>query len=201
MSTSRAEDIRLPKLPVRVDPDAIVEYYTEAGADYAAWSTQWNMHFGFPVIATDVLDREQMLDNMNDAILDRVLAGPRPAEATTRLADLGCGLGATMRRGARRHLAVLFDGFTIVDWQVAETNRLNEAVPQTGQLAVFKVDYRDLPVADGTYDGAYAIESACYATGSSKRERIAEAARVVRPGGRLVVADGFRIDDGGPFSR
>jgi SAM-dependent methyltransferase len=52
-------------------------------------------------------------------------------------------------------------------------------------------DYRRLPWPAESFDGAYAIESACYAQGADKADFLAEAARVLKPGGRLVVADGF----------
>ena len=42
-----------------------------------------------------------------------------------------------------------------------------------------------------SYDGVYALESSCHAHGADKGALLAEAYRLLRPGGRLVVADGF----------
>ncbi len=39
--------------------------------------------------------------------------------------------------------------------------------------------------------GAYAIESSCHAPGADKDAFIREASRLLGPGARLVVADGF----------
>ena len=41
------------------------------------------------------------------------------------------------------------------------------------------------------YDGVYALESSCHAHGADKGALLAEAHRLLRPGGRMVVADGF----------
>ena len=43
----------------------LVEYYSEAGPDYGAWSHGFNMHFGFYRWGTNPLDREAMLEQMN----------------------------------------------------------------------------------------------------------------------------------------
>ena len=45
-----------------------------------------------------------------------------------------------------------------------------------------------------SYDGVYALESSCHAHGADKGELLAEAYRLLRSGGRLVVADGFLQD-------
>jgi len=42
-----------------------------------------------------------------------------------------------------------------------------------------------------SYDGVYALESSCHAHGADKGVLLQEAHRALRPGGRLVVADGF----------
>jgi SAM-dependent methyltransferase len=50
-----------------------------------------------------------------------------------------------------------------------------------------------MPFETGSMDAVYAIESLCHCT--SKPEFIAEAARVLRPGGRLVIFDLFVSED------
>ena len=43
----------------------------------------------------------------------------------------------------------------------------------------------------GAFAGAYSIESACYARGLAKRDLVREVSRLLRPGGRFVIADGL----------
>jgi SAM-dependent methyltransferase len=52
-------------------------------------------------------------------------------------------------------------------------------------------DYCTNPFPDRSFDGVYCIESACYAPGLSKAPLLAEIARLLVPGGRMVVADPF----------
>src|SRR5580658_2707990 len=75
------------------------QYYSEAGPDYAAWSREFNMHFGFYRAGANPLRREDMLEQMNAEVLSRLQL---ENIAEPRLLDLGCGLGATLRSFARR---------------------------------------------------------------------------------------------------
>ena len=47
-------------------------YYEEAGPDYAAWSPDFNMHFGFFRKGMNPLRREAMLEQMNQEIQHRL---------------------------------------------------------------------------------------------------------------------------------
>jgi hypothetical protein len=52
-------------------------YYEEAGPDYAAWSANFNMHFGYFRWGMNPFDREAMLEEMNRQIFDRPSGGAR----------------------------------------------------------------------------------------------------------------------------
>jgi hypothetical protein len=98
---NRIEEAAAPPVAAaRVDSRiGLEQYYSEAGPDYAAWSHEFNMHFGFYRAGDNPLRREAMLEQMNAEVLARphVDAIPEP-----NLIDLGCGLGATLRSFARR---------------------------------------------------------------------------------------------------
>lgn len=169
-------------------PVSLVQYYSEAGPDYAAWSPAFNMHFGYYRASTNPLHREGMLEQMNSEVLQRLQV---ENVAEPKLIDLGCGLGATLRSFARRLPRARLLGVTRVPWQVEQATLLNEQAGCTEQVRIVEGDYEDTILPRANYDGAYALESSCYAHGADKAALLAEAHRLLKPGARLVVADGF----------
>jgi MPBQ/MSBQ methyltransferase len=174
----------------RIAPQiGLEQYYREAGPDYAAWSREFNMHFGYYRAGANPLNREAMLEQMNAEVLSRLKVD---AIAEPRLLDLGCGLGATLRSFARRLPNAELTGVTRVPWQVEHARRLNEAAGCGEHIDVLEGDYEDAALLlRSSYDGVYALESSCHAHSADKGMLLQEAHRLLRPGGRLVVADGF----------
>ena len=166
----------------------VVEYYTLAGPDYAAWSRGLHMHFGYYRGGMNPLRLEPMLAAMNDELL---AALELTAGRAARVLDLGCGFGATARQLALGHPRLELLGVTIVPTQVGEARRLAELAGVGERVRFVEADYTRLPLADASIDGAYALESACHAEGPDKPALVRELARVLRPGGRFVIADGF----------
>ena len=168
------------------------QYYSEAGPDYAAWSREFNMHFGYYRAGANPLQRESMLEQMNAEVLARLRVEDI---AEPRLLDLGCGLGATLRSFARRLPHARLLGLTRVPWQVEHARALNDAAGCSERVRVDEGDYEDTMLPNSSYDGAFALESSCHAQGADKGALLAEAHRLLRPGGHLVVADGFLARD------
>jgi ubiquinone/menaquinone biosynthesis C-methylase UbiE len=162
-------------------------YYEEAGPDYAAWSPQFNMHFGFFRRGLNPLDREAMLEQMNLEVLHRLhLTASNPC-----VVDLGCGLGATLRTFARHLPSATLHGITLIPWQLEQGRHLNQTSPHAANIRLSLRDYERTSFPSESFDAAYAIESSCYGKGANKTGFIREAHRILRRGGRLVVADGF----------
>ena len=109
--------------------------------------------------------------------------------------DLGCGVGATVRYAAVMFPLARILGVTVVPWQVAKGNAWNLRLELYPRANLELADYTRTGLPDACADGAVAIESACHADGPDKEPFIREAARILRPGARLVVADGFLKDD------
>jgi len=167
--------------------DEFQRYYEEAGPDYAAWSSAFNMHFGYFRRGMNPLDREAMLEQMNGEVLRRLCTtGDRP-----RILDMGCGLGATLRSIARLLPEAELKGITLVPWQREQGCRLNRASERCAKIELSVANYERTAFQAETFDAVYAIESSCYGTGANKACLIREAHRLLRPGGRIVVADGF----------
>jgi len=183
-----AQTMTAASVATTLSEDRFQRYYEEAGPDYAAWSPRFNMHFGYFRAGMNPLDREAMLEQMNREVADLLRLDRSPAP---RILDMGCGVGATLRSFARVRPGAELHGITLVPWQLEQGRRLNEASPETSNIHLALADYEKTGFPEQSYDAVYAIESSCYGTGASKSRFIREAHRLLRPGGRLVVADGF----------
>lgn len=185
-----ANPVVAPRVAPRI---GLEQYYSEAGPDYAAWSRGFNMHFGYYRAGANPLRREAMLEQMNVEVLKRLRLD---GIAAPSLLDLGCGLGATLRSFARRLPGARLSGVTRVPWQVEQARALNQAGGCSGRVCVIEADYEDrLPLLASSFDGVYALESSCHAHGADKGVLLKESHRLLRRGGRLVVADGFLASD------
>ncbi len=168
--------------------ERIVEFYEQAGPDYEHWSRGFNMHLGFYRWGMDPLDREAMLEQMNVEVAMRLDLEPNSAST---FIDLGCGMGSIARSVARYYPRSLIKGFTLAPSQVRRASELNKEEKLADRIEILRSDYVSLPIASRSADGAWAVESACYAEGADKQDLIREMARVLKTGGRFVVADCF----------
>ncbi len=164
--------------------ERIRNYYTESSLDYHAWSPSYNMHFGYFRWGMNPLRRESMLEEMNRQVAARLGLLP---DSQRKIIDLGCGLAAPVRHFAQCFPRCRITGVSLVPWQVDMAKQLTNAE----NADFLAADYTRLPFPDGQFDLAVAMESSCHAKGAGKAEFVREAARCLKTGGRLVVADGF----------
>lgn len=167
--------------------DRILAYYEKAGPDYEAWSPNFNMHFGFYQRGINPFRREDLLENMNRKVLSKLSI----TDDDQQLVDMGCGLGATLRYAAKQHPHLDLKGITIVPWQVEHGTQINESSGFGSRIQLVEEDYRCTSIPDNSADVVLAIESSCYAGGSGKEDLTSEIYRILKPGGRFVIADGF----------
>jgi MPBQ/MSBQ methyltransferase len=163
-------------------------YYEEAGPDYAAWSPNFNMHFGYFRWGMNPFRREAMLEQMNREVMHRLHLEPA---SHARILDMGCGLGTSLRSFARCLPHSDLNGITLVPWQLEHGRRLNQSRPETALINLSLGDYEHTTQDSQSFDAVYAIESSCYARGADKSAFLKEAHRLLRPGARIVIADGF----------
>jgi MPBQ/MSBQ methyltransferase len=170
--------------------EQIISYYQKAGADYYAWSNKYNMHFGYYAKEINPFNREAMLENLNEEVFKRLNINEN---SSNTIGDFGCGLGATLQQGAKKYPNTNFKGITIVPWQVEQARNLIAHRTDINQEAIqiIESDYCHTPFTSNSLDAVYAIESGCYAEGASKSDLLNEIHRVLKPGGRFVMADGF----------
>ncbi|MGH9749907.1 MAG: class I SAM-dependent methyltransferase [Candidatus Polarisedimenticolia bacterium] len=141
----------------------LLEYY--GGSDF--------VNFGFWDAATS--DARQASENLMERLL-AFIPDPRGL-----ILDVACGKGATTRHLQRHYAPGAITGINISERQL-ETCRRNAP----GSKFV-KMDATALEFDDASFDAAICVEAAFH---FNTRERfLREAARVLKPGGRLVLCD------------
>jgi MPBQ/MSBQ methyltransferase len=107
----------------------------------------------------------------------------------SRVLDVGCGIGGSARILARDYgLDVL--GISISPAQIARATALTPASEPHCRFAV--MDALDLSLAAGSFDAVWSVEACPHMP--DKQRYANELLRVLRPGGRLAVADWNRRD-------
>ncbi|MBV1925259.1 MAG: methyltransferase domain-containing protein [Dokdonia sp.] len=167
-------------------PESIQHFYNEATEDYTFWSKDFNMHFGYCTFGkTNPLRRDTMLNEMNRQIMLRLQLPQIP----NMVADLGCGMGGTMRYIMDQNPQTSMIGVTLSDFQVREGNRRLLKHPGV----IIKENFCQTSLLNESQNGAIAIESFCH-TGHSYNT-LKEAHRILKKGSSLVIADAFLKKD------
>lgn len=115
------------------------------------------------------------------------LVEQRFAPATAEVLELACGNGYNLELLAARHRDKRFLGIDLVARQLA---RCHHRLAGHDNARAVAGDFQALDLRDASYDCVFAVESLCHAT--DLPAAFAEVKRVLRPGGRFVVIDGWR---------
>jgi cyclopropane fatty-acyl-phospholipid synthase-like methyltransferase len=165
----------------------IIEYYNECQIDYEiVWhlKSHMSMHYGYYYPNTKRL-REALI-NMNAE-----LAKFGNINTNDFILDSGCGVGGSSIFLAKQYNAKTI-GITLSEKQVA--NARDNAEKNGVSQCQFQVqNYLDTNFDNDTFDVVWAVESSCYAP--DKIDFLKEAYRILKPGGKIVVADFFNNDD------
>ncbi len=113
-------------------------------------------------------------------------------EASGQILDAGCGVGGTSIYLAQKYPRMFFTGITIVPSHILMAKRFAKKHNVTSNTRFLKQNYCHTSFPDQTFDGIIALESVIYA--HKYEDLIMEIYRVLKPGGRIVILDGFRTD-------
>lgn len=106
--------------------------------------------------------------------------------------ELACGQGFNLAYLAARHPETRFTGLDLTPAHLAATRgRVEQAALANVTLTLG--DYHRLPYADASFDEVFCVEGLCHA--SDLPLALREIARVLRPGGRLTLFDGYLMRD------
>jgi tocopherol O-methyltransferase len=129
-----------------------------------------------------------------DQLVDELIAHAK-LPACPKVLDVGCGVGGTSIRLASK-LKANVTGVTISTKQVEMANE-NAHKAGISSVTFIEGDGEKLDVvlgagADGTFDAVWISEALSHFT--NKGAFLAHAHRLLKPGGKLVIADWFRAD-------
>lgn len=162
--------------------ERIVDYYDSCEIDYRLfWGLGKNlaMHYGYWDETTKTF--AQALQRENE-----ILATQANIKPSDHVLDAGCGVG-----GSTIFLAQTFGcrvtGITLSQKQVATAERNAKRHGVEGLVTFHRENYLLTHFTDQSFDVVWAIESTLYA--NDKAQFVQEAFRLLRPGGRLIMAD------------
>ncbi len=142
------------------------------------------MHYGYNPDLSRTLSADEAKDATNRLIVQQMNLSK---DEKVILGDLGCGVGGT----------ALYITDTFANSHVIGVNihipqlKLLRDFPNFSddRISTVNADFMKLPFQTNSLDGAYAIESSCYA--NDKPSFYKEAIRTIRPGRKLVIFDAF----------
>ena len=165
----------------------IVDYYAESENAYKdSWDLNNSLAIHYGYWDDKVKSFPQSLLRMNEVMMEA--ADIKPSD---KVLDAGCGIGGSSIFLAEK-IGCNVTGISLSEKQVNKAREL-----ATKKIVETKVDFKVMNYCatsfpDESFDIVWGCESICYA--DDKEQFIKEAWRVLKPGGRLVVADGFVTD-------
>ncbi|QQG52516.1 MAG: methyltransferase domain-containing protein [Candidatus Falkowbacteria bacterium] len=168
-----------------MDKETIIKYYNYTLPFYKFFYHKNSnaVHYGF--FDKNTKNHQAALLNVNQCLADisRIKSGDV-------ILDAGCGIGGSSIWLAKNY-PVKVIGISISGKQINEANRLSVKEKISDRAFFYERDFLNSGFSDESFDIVWAIESVCHA--DDKKDFLKEAYRLLKPGGRLVIDDGFLL--------
>jgi cyclopropane fatty-acyl-phospholipid synthase-like methyltransferase len=137
---------------------------------------------------------DDSVKNFHEALLNinKVLAEFAEIREGENVLDAGCGVGGSAIWLAKEKNC-LVTGISLNEKQISKGTELAKRFEVAEKIRFEKKDYTNTFYPAASFDVVWAIESVCYA--DDKSHFLKEAYRVLKPGGRVIIADFFKRKD------
>lgn len=174
------------------------KHYNDFSESYTSWTegSEAGLHFGIVKKFSDVFNNAQMIRNLSDLVISCI-----KKEKSQRILDAGCGMGHVMMlvEQNERLLNSEIHGITLSGKQKAIGNRFLESKNSKAHISL--QNFESTSFLQNYFDTALYVESLSYGKQSNKNLALKEAARIIKPGGEIIITDAFLKKDLNSFSR
>ncbi len=173
-----------------ITTDRTTRFYDECYPYFnIGWRSHKNLclHYGYH---DNGREHDKALIRMIEVLAERAQVTGRD-----RVLDAGCGIGGSsiwlaQNTGCRVVGIDINPTFINIAKKEAKRRRLDDLT------SFYRMDFCHPDLEDSSFDIAWALESSCYA--GDKPGFLREMSRLLKPGGRLVVADGYKTPEDSP---
>src|SRR5688572_4164619 len=162
----------------------IIEYYdTTENAYKDSWDlgNSLAIHYGYHDESTKNFPASLL--RMNEVMMETAAV-----KSSDHVLDAGCGIGGSSIFLVEK-TGCSVTGISLSERQVKKAGEIAEKKGMNGKIRFEVMNYGQTSFPDQSFDTVWGCESICY--DDDKEQFITEAFRLLKPGGRLVVADGF----------
>jgi len=152
------------------------------------WKASQTLAFHYGYYEKGYRTHTEAILHMNDVVWGLLgLEGTQPQQVL----DAGCGVGGTSIYLAKKYPAVTFTGISITPSEIRMATELAMHNKVQANTRFVQNNYCNTMFPENSFDGVIALESINYARDT--KAFILEMYRILKPGGRIVIVDGFRI--------
>jgi ubiquinone/menaquinone biosynthesis C-methylase UbiE len=165
----------------------IIDYYHSTENAYKdSWDLDNSMAIHYGYWDEKVKSFPQSLLRMNEVMRDAA-----QIKSADQVLDAGCGIGGSSTFLAEK-MECHVTGISLSEKQISKARELAIKKKVGDKVEFMVMNYSATTFPDESFDVVWGCESVCYA--DDKELFIKEAFRLLKPGGRLVIADGFVTD-------